>query len=94
MSAENTPAKEARPGSGSAFCRESRRLLDLFGEAVHELVILHEQQFLSIVNGDSECYRFDLLIHMANERKQEAKYVYLHHLETHGCSTSDGFDKS
>jgi hypothetical protein len=33
--------------------------------------------------------RFDPLIHMANERKHEAKYAYLHHLETHGCSKFD-----
>lgn len=57
--------------------------------------MLHEQQFLAIVSGDSECHRFDLLIHMANEKKQRAKYAYLHHVETHGCSKiSDGIDNS
>jgi hypothetical protein len=95
MCTEDTPAKGPLPGSGSIFCAESRRLLDVFGDAVHELVMLHEQQFLAIVAGDTECSRFDLLIHMANEKKQEAKYAYLHHVETHGCSIiSDGTDKS
>jgi hypothetical protein len=70
------------------FCPEQRRLLDVFGEAVQELLLLHEQQFLAIVSGDLESHRFDLLIHMANEKKQQAKYGYLQHVETHGCSAN------
>jgi hypothetical protein len=69
------------------YCEEARHLLDAFAEAVQELVQLHEHQFLAIVNADSDCSRFDALIHMANERKYKAKYSYLQHLETHGCST-------
>ena len=72
---------------GLAYCDSARRLLDAFGEAVQELVQLHEHQFLAIVAGDAECSRFDALIHMANERKYKAKYAYLQHLEAHGCST-------
>jgi hypothetical protein len=95
MCTEDKRPKSSSRGSGCAFCPESRRLLDLFGDTVHELVMLHEQQFLAIVNGDSECSRFDVLIHMANENKQQAKYAYLHHVETHGCSTtSDGINES
>ena len=81
--------KAERPekiASGVAVCGEQRRLLDTFGEAVQGLLLLHEQQFLAIVAGDLESHRFDLLIHMANERKQQAKYAYLQHVETHGCS--------
>jgi hypothetical protein len=73
---------------GPAFCSESRRLLDVFGEAVQELLLLHEQQFQATVAGDQYSDRFDLLIHMANEKKHEAKYAYLLHLESHGCSIS------
>jgi hypothetical protein len=68
--------------------------LDALGELVQDLVLLHEQQFLAIAEGDSECNRFDILIHMANEKKQQAKYAYLHHVETHGCSTSNATNKS
>jgi len=68
------------------YCGVARRLLDAFGEAVQELVQLHEHQFLAIIDGDADCSRFDALIHMANERKYKAKYAYLQHLETHGCS--------
>jgi len=74
------------------YCEEAHRLLDVFGETVQELVKLHEQQFLCIVEGDSDAGRFDLLIHYANERKLNSKYAYLHHVETHGCSQIDETD--
>ena len=67
-------------------CEEHNRLLDEFGAAVQDLLSLHEQQFLAIVNDDTDCTRFDLLIHMANEKKQQAKYAYMRHVEAHGCS--------
>jgi hypothetical protein len=66
-------------------CGEHNRLLDQFGNAVEELLGLHQQQYRAIVDGENECQRFDLLIHMANERKQTAKYAYLRHVESHGC---------
>jgi hypothetical protein len=69
----------------TGYCEEARRLLDIFGQAVKDLVQLHEFQFLAIVDGDSECNRFDVLIHVANERKLAAKYQYLQHVEVHGC---------
>ena len=68
------------------YCNEGRRLLDAFGETVHAVVLLHEQQFQAIVEGDAAANRFDLLIHDANERKQNAKYAFMSHLEQHGCS--------
>jgi|SRR5580698_9064567 hypothetical protein len=61
---------------------EAQSLLEAFGQAVQELVKLHELQFLAILDGDSNASRFDLLIHYANERKQNAKYAYLQRLET------------
>jgi hypothetical protein len=75
------------------FCQEAKQLLDAFGDTVRELMKLHEEQFQSIVGGDLDSTRFDDLIHMANERKHEAKYAYLHHLETHHCSKFDATDK-
>ena len=71
------------------FCQEAKELLGAFGETVRELTTLHEEQFQAIVGGDLDSTRFDDLIHMANERKHEAKYAYLHHLETHRCSKFD-----
>ena len=72
--------------SVSLLCEEHRWRMEDFADAVRELLTLHEQQFQVIVQGDPECNRFDLLIHMANEKKQQAKYAYLRHVESHGCS--------
>lgn len=75
------------------YCQDARELLDAFGETVRALIVLHEAQFHSIVGGDLDSTRFDDLIHLAIERKHQAKYAYLQHLETHGCSTFDGSDE-
>jgi hypothetical protein len=75
-------------------CDEHHRHLEAFGAAVRELLELHEQQWLAIVDGEQDCYRFDLLIHMANEKKQSAKYAYLRHVESHGCSDFNGLNQA
>jgi hypothetical protein len=75
--------------SGSLRCEEHRRLMEEFAAVVKELLGLHQQQFEAATRGDLECNRFDLLIHMANKRKQRAKYAYLRHVEEHGCSNLD-----
>jgi hypothetical protein len=72
------------------YCKQARELLDGLAEAIRELIRLHEEQFQAVVGGDLDGLRFDDLIHMANERKREAKYAYLHHLEIHRCSKFDG----
>ena len=82
-----------KTGSKVAVCTEQRRLLDLFGEAVQALLLLHEQQFLAVVAGDLDSHRFDLLIHMANEKKQQTKYAYLEHVDMHGCSGDNVTDQ-
>ena len=81
-SSERTNGEQSvQPG-----CEEHNRLLDEFGVSIRELLVLHQQQFRAIIDGDGECSRFDLLIHMANEKKHAAKYAYLGHVEAHGCS--------
>lgn len=79
---------------GIVGCVENRKLLDEFGAAVHDLLKLHEDQFQAIIQGDTDSNRFDLLIHMANEKKQLAKYAYLRHVESHGCATYHAFDQT
>ena len=91
---DGSPVKETAAPARVQGCDEHNRLLDGFGEAVQELLKLHEQQFLAIVGGDAEGHRFDLLIHMANEKKQSAKYAYLLHVESHGCSNTDAIDET
>ena len=92
MGTEGLPSKP--PPKAVIYCEEGRRLLDVFGTKVQALVMLHEHQFLAVTAGDLDCDRFDLLIHMANEEKQRAKYAYLKHLEIHGCSTNEDIHKS
>jgi hypothetical protein len=83
---DSTAELNCRKKKTQIYCEEAKRLLDAFGGTVQALVKLHEQQFLAIVDGDSTAIRFDLLIHDAAEKKQNAKYAYMNHLESHGCS--------
>ncbi len=73
--------------SSVVYCQTAKELLDKFAQTVAALVELHQGQFDAIVSGDADASRFDDLIHMANERKNDAKYSYLAHVEAHGCST-------
>jgi hypothetical protein len=66
------------------LCLEKHRLLDVFTEAVREIMLLQQQQVTDIVNDD-DFSRFDLLLHLANVRKDQAKYAYLQHVQEHGC---------
>ena len=84
MSGTNSPTSPVKTDEVQ-YCEENKRLLNDFAETVTALSMLHEEQFIAIVNGDPDFNRFDLLIHLATEKKQQAKYAYLHHLETHGC---------
>ena len=86
MQSENSPRKMGARSTHKSGCEEHKRLLEDFGAAVREVLELHEHQWLAIIEEDDECYRFDVLIHMANEKKQAAKYCYLRHVEAHGCS--------
>jgi hypothetical protein len=80
-------SREERPPPYSGLpCETAKRLLDEFGEAVQRVLVLHEQQFIAIMGGESNAGRFDLLIHEAMEQKQNAKYAYLNHLDAHRCS--------
>ena len=67
------------------LCLEKRRLLEEFTEAVHEMMTLQQQQVTATLNNDPDFSRFDLLLHLAAEKKQQAKYAYIQHVEEHGC---------
>ncbi len=87
MSTREIGSKAHGNSQGSvAECKTAARLLDAFGQAVQEVLILQEEQFVAIKHGDTEANRFDLMIHEALERKQNAKYAYLNHLGEHHCS--------
>ena len=71
--------------SKTGFCEEKLRLMEEFLAAATDLVTAHNEQVQALVENDPEFSRFDLLIHLAAERKRKAKYAYLAHLEHHGC---------
>lgn len=71
-------------------CQEQARWVVELLAAVQELNGLHDQQIRAILQADPEYARFDLLIHMATERKHQAKYAYISHVESHGCRDSYG----
>ena len=67
------------------YCAEKQSLREAFVEAVQEMVSLHTQQVEAIIKDDPDFMRFDLLLHMAAEKKHRAKYAFVHHVELHGC---------
>jgi hypothetical protein len=67
------------------FCEEKLRLVEDFLSAATDLVTAHSEQVKAVTEDDPDFNRFDLLIHIATERKRKAKYAYLVHLEQHGC---------
>ena len=76
--------------TGVVYCQDAKELLDAFAESIRELVKFHEAQFQAVISGDLDSTRLDDLIHIANERKSQAKYAYMEHLETYGCSIISG----
>jgi hypothetical protein len=69
----------------SGFCKEKNRLLKVLLTAIHELTELQNQQTQAVIAGDPDFARFDVLLHMAHERKEEAKYAWIVHVESHHC---------
>jgi hypothetical protein len=83
MSLEETPKRAQIPGIG--FCEEKNRLLDAFLEASRELLALQTQQIQAVIEGDPEFGRFDVLLHLAQEKKEAAKYAWIAHVDSHHC---------
>jgi hypothetical protein len=67
------------------FCAEKNRLLDQFLQASREMIGLQNEQTQAVIHGDADFPRFDVLIHIAQDRKEMAKYAWIAHVESHGC---------
>ena len=80
------PQKTRIPEVG--FCEEKNRLLNDFLRAIRELTALQNQQTQAVIDGDPDFSRFDLLLHLAQEEKERAKYAWIAHVESHGCEGS------
>ena len=68
---------------GGRLCQEKRRLQAEFLQAVHEINVLQTQQTQAVVDEDPDFGRFDILIHLAQEKKDAAKYLLMAHVEAH-----------
>jgi hypothetical protein len=51
---------------------------------MEQLTMLQDQQVAAVIGG-GDFTGFDLLIHMAQETKNQAKDAYLVHTENHRC---------
>ena len=83
QSRPKAPARSRVPEIG--FCQEKNRLLDEFLQASRELMALQNQQTQAVIQGDSDFPRFDVLLHLAQERKEVVKYAWIAHVDSHGC---------
>ena len=79
---QEQPAQQT-PNIG--FCEEKNRLMDEFLQAGSELIELHNQQMRAAIEGDLEFGRFDVLLHLAHEKKEQAKYAWIAHVHAHRC---------
>jgi hypothetical protein len=77
--------RETKTLSDVPFCEAKHRLMGCFTAANHELMELHIQQTQAVIDGDPDFSRFDDLIHMAREKRDDAKYALITHLEGHQC---------
>jgi hypothetical protein len=81
-------AKEKQPRHAPipevGFCEEKNRLMVEFVNTIHELIGLQSQQTQAVIEGE-DFTRFDLLLHLAQEKKDKAKYDWIAHVESHHC---------
>jgi hypothetical protein len=68
-----------------AFCDEKNRLLHEFLDAIREITTVQSLQTQALIDGDPDFTRFDVLLHFAQERKEQAKYAWIAHVESHHC---------
>jgi len=92
MSPSRTPNTSGTRGSNIpqiGFCEEKNRLLGEFVKAIREISELQNQQMQAVIDtaidGDGDFTRFDVLLHVAQEKKEQAKYAWIEHVEKHGC---------
>jgi hypothetical protein len=80
-----TATRLQKDDSPIAFCDEKRRLIEELLSANHVLMELHSMQMEGIIHNEPDFARFDDLIHLAREKKEQAKYALIAHIETHSC---------
>lgn len=83
MSEDDRPVQARIPEIG--FCEEKHKLRQEFLQAIHQLNELQSQQTQAVIDGDPDFSRFDVLLHIAQEKKEWAKYAWIAHVEAHHC---------
>ena len=86
MSTHQHDADPQTPSTKKQICPDAQKLLDQYAEAVSESLMFQNFQFQAVVSADPNTNRYDDLIREANSKRDNAKYSYLNHLKTHGCS--------
>ncbi|HWD00346.1 MAG TPA: hypothetical protein VG456_26495 [Candidatus Sulfopaludibacter sp.] len=71
-----------------AFCEQKKQLQDDFVAATRNLTALLAEQVQAVIDGDPDFTRFDVLIHMATESKELAKYAWISHVDSHHCEAA------
>ena len=80
-----TQQQRSNDPSPVPFCEDKRRLIQEFLASNHVLMDLQNQQVQAVIAHDPEFSRFDDLIHMAREKKDQAKYALMAHVDEHHC---------
>ena len=75
------------PNIESLNCAAAAKLLETFIAAVRHANELSEQQVRAALAGDDDLQRFEMLMSLAVELRQTAKYAFMQHVEEHGCLT-------
>src|ERR1700758_2094595 len=81
LSGSQQARAKSDPKPEVVFCREKHRLLHEFLDTIRELTSLQDLQTRAVIEGDPEFARFDVLLHFAQERKEQAKYAWIAHVE-------------
>jgi len=68
-----------------ALCEEKYRLLRDFLQTIHELNSIQGEQTKAIIEGEPDFCRFEALIHLAQQKKESAKYAWIAHVEADHC---------
>jgi hypothetical protein len=80
-----TQQERSTKPSDISYCEIKHRLITDFTTASHELIDVQNQQTLAVIDQDPDFSRFDDLIHMAKEKKDNSKYALIAHVDEHHC---------
>ena len=77
--------RSAQPIPEIAFCEQKLALRREFLLAIRKVAHLQAQQIRAVIDSDPNFEGFDALLHLAQQRKEQAKYAWIAHVEAHHC---------